>query len=116
MDPSPDGAGSLVPVPSHGHSINEDPITSVEPFEPAPWMDKGKQLVEEGLQRKRKRVASIESDKSISDEGLLAYEGALVVKKNFSGLTQVLIQRVSLQMSQIFADNFPVIFVFPSNG
>ena len=42
VNPPFDEVGSLVPTPSHGHRVNEEPITSVEPFEPAPQMDKGK--------------------------------------------------------------------------
>ena len=49
MVPLSDEAGSLAPVPSHGHSVNVEAITHVEPLEPAPWMDKGKQPVEEGF-------------------------------------------------------------------
>ena len=37
-----DEVGSLVLVPSHGHSVNEDPATSVEPFELAPGMERRK--------------------------------------------------------------------------
>ena len=36
MNPMSDEVGSLAPVPSHGHSVNEDLVTSVEPLEPAP--------------------------------------------------------------------------------
>ena len=31
-----DEAGSLAPVPSHGHSVNEDLVTHAEPLKPAP--------------------------------------------------------------------------------
>ena len=61
----------LAHVPSHGHSVNKDSVTSVEPFEPTPQMDKGKQPTKEGFQPKRKRAMSIESDKSIPREGLM---------------------------------------------
>ena len=43
VNPLPNMAGSLVPTPSQGNIVNEDPITSMEPFESAPWVDKGKQ-------------------------------------------------------------------------
>ena len=33
---SSDEVGSLAPVPNHGHSVNEDPVTSVELLEPPP--------------------------------------------------------------------------------
>ena len=49
----PHWAGSLVPDPSHRHSVNEDLITSEEPFEPAPGMDKGKYPMEEVFSVKR---------------------------------------------------------------
>ena len=49
VNPPPNGAGSLVFAPSHGHNVSENPVTSVEPLEPTPQMDKGKQPVEEGL-------------------------------------------------------------------
>ena len=42
MNPLSDEIGSLVSAPSHGHSVNKDPVTSMEPLEPAPRMDKGK--------------------------------------------------------------------------
>ena len=44
----------------------------MEPFESAPRVDKGKQPVDEGTQRKRKSVVSIKSDESILGEGLMA--------------------------------------------
>ena len=42
VNPPPDEVGSLVPTPSHNHSVNEDPVTLVESFKPASQMDKGK--------------------------------------------------------------------------
>ena len=36
VNPLFDEAGSLALVPNHGHSVNEDPVTLVEPFELAP--------------------------------------------------------------------------------
>ena len=36
VNPLFDEAGSLAPIPNHGHSVNEDPITLVEPFKHAP--------------------------------------------------------------------------------
>ena len=41
-NPLPFRAGSLVPASSHGHSVDEDPVTLVDPIEPAPQMDRGK--------------------------------------------------------------------------
>ena len=49
VNPLSDEVGSLAPIPSHGHSVNEDVITSVEPFDLVPPMDKGKQPAEEGF-------------------------------------------------------------------
>ena len=72
VNPLSDEVGSLVPGPSHGHSINEDPITSIEPLKPAARMDKGKHPVEKGLQCKRKWAVSVKSDESIPGEGLMA--------------------------------------------
>ena len=43
MSHSLDGADSLAPIPSHGHSVNEDAVPPVESLELAPQMDKGKQ-------------------------------------------------------------------------
>ena len=71
VTPSPGGASSLTPVPNHGYRVYEDAILPVESLEPAPWMDKGKQLEEEGFQRKRKWAMSVESDESILEEGLM---------------------------------------------
>ena len=31
VNPPPNVAGSIIPAPSQGHGVNEDPITSVEP-------------------------------------------------------------------------------------
>ena len=67
-----DEASSLAPVPSHGHSVNEDVVTPTEPLQPAPRMDKVKQHIEEGFQHKRKRAMSVDSDNSILREGLMA--------------------------------------------
>ena len=50
----PNVAGSLIPAPGHDHGANKDPITLVEPYESAPLVDKGKQLVDKGSHRKRK--------------------------------------------------------------
>ena len=44
VNPSPDGADSLVPTPNHGHRFNEDPVTSMEPFEPTPGWTRGNSL------------------------------------------------------------------------
>ena len=65
VNPPPDKVGSLVPTPSHGHSVNKDPVTSVELFKPIHRMDKGKQPMVKGFQHKRKRVVSVESNESI---------------------------------------------------
>ena len=35
MNPLSDDIGSLVPTPNYGHSVNEDPVTSVEPLDRA---------------------------------------------------------------------------------
>ena len=107
VNPPPDGVGSLIPTPSHGHSINEDPVTSVEPFESTPQMNKGKPPMEEGLQCKNKRVVSIERDKSIPREGLMADARCACREEEFFLLIWVLIRGVGLQMSRIVADNFP---------
>ena len=69
MNSSSDGAGSFVPVSSHGHVFNEDVTLPSEPFEP---MDKGKQPIEEGFQHKRKWAISVERDESVLGEGLMA--------------------------------------------
>ena len=50
VNSSPNVADSLMPAPSQGHSINEDLVASMEPFESFPQMDKGKQPIDEGLQ------------------------------------------------------------------
>ena len=34
--PSSDGAGSLVPIPNHGHSVNKDVVPPMRPLDPAP--------------------------------------------------------------------------------
>ena len=65
VNPPFDKAGSLASIPSHGHSVNEDAITPVEPLKSTPRMEKGKKLAKKGFQRKRKQVVSVESDKSI---------------------------------------------------
>ena len=72
MTPSPGGASSLAPVPSHGHRVHEDSVPPAKSLELAPRMDKGKQLVEEGFQSKRKWVVSVKSDESVSEEGVMA--------------------------------------------
>ena len=71
VNPPPDEVGLLVSTLSHGHSVNKDLVILVKPLEPAPQMDKGKQPVEEGLQSKRKRDVSAESDESIPGDGLM---------------------------------------------
>ena len=43
VNPLSNEVGSLAPIPNHGYSVNEDPVTSVAPFEPIPQMNKGKQ-------------------------------------------------------------------------
>ena len=42
VNPLPNLTGSLVLAVSQGHSINEDPVTSVEPFEFTPRGGQGK--------------------------------------------------------------------------
>ena len=68
----PNVAGSLIPILSQGSGANEDHVILVEPSDSAPQMDKGKQPVDEGLQRKRKRAVSVENDESIPREGFMA--------------------------------------------
>ena len=46
-------------------------------------MDKGKQHTEEGFQRKRKRVVSIESDEFVPKEGLMADARSVGRKEKF---------------------------------
>ena len=74
---SSDGAGSLATVPSHGRRVYEDAIPPSESLEPTLRMDKGKQPTEEGFQHKRKRVVSVESEKSVPEEGLMADMGCI---------------------------------------
>ena len=69
---SPDGAGSLTPIPSHGHSVNEDVVPHAESLEPNTRMVKGKQHAKEGFQRKKKWVVSVESDEFVPEGGLMA--------------------------------------------
>ena len=42
VTPSPDGVGSLAPVPNHGYRVHEDVVPPTESLELVPWMDKGK--------------------------------------------------------------------------
>ena len=56
VNPLPNVVGSLVPAPSHSHSVNKDPVTSIEPFESAPRVDKGKQPTDEDSQCKGSRL------------------------------------------------------------
>ena len=85
LNPLSNEASSLAPVPSHGHSVNENIVTPAEPLEPAPRMDKGKKPTEEGFQRKRKRAVSVESDESIPKEGLMADARRAGVEEKFQG-------------------------------
>ena len=71
MNPLFDEAGFLVPVLSHGHNINEDLVTLVEPLEPAPGWTKESNLWKRVSRVKKKRVVSTESNKSIPSEGLM---------------------------------------------
>ena len=116
MSPSFDGADSLAPISSYGPRVHEDIVPPAESLEPAPWMDKGKQPVEEGFQRKRKRAVSVASDKSATREGLMADASVLVTKMNFLELTHMLIRGVGLRMSRTVVDNSLFIFFFLSNG
>ena len=70
MNPPLDMTGLLILTLSQGSGTNEDPITLMEPSESSPRVDKGKQPTDEGLQCKRKRAMSVESDKSIPGRAL----------------------------------------------
>ena len=49
MTPSSDGVGSLAPIPSYDHNVDEDVVLSAESLEPAPLMDNEKQPSKEGF-------------------------------------------------------------------
>ena len=72
VNPPPNMAGSLIPTLNQSHGANEVLVTSVEPSEFAPQVDRGKQPANESSQRKKKRTVSFESDESIPGEGLMA--------------------------------------------
>ena len=79
-------------------------------------MDKGKQLVDEGFQRKRKWTVSVESDDSIPWEGLIVDARCADCEEKFFRINPGVDRRVGLQMLQIIVHNSLFIFVFLFNG
>ena len=71
VTPPHDGTSSLAPVPSHGHRVHKDDVPFVESLGPVLRMDNGKQPMEEGFQRKRKWVVSVDNNECIPEEGLM---------------------------------------------